>query len=412
MKKTLSILLALMMLLLTACGGSSNGGNSTDSSDVNDTAPAVVDSIYADITGIPGEKVLVTVDGNEIPAALYFYWTVSNAQNLVYQLQTYAMYYGMYADAFGEGGTIDWSYELSPGMTLAQFLEQQTRNAALYYATVENMAKESGIALTDEERVAMDAEAAEIAEQYRAQLVEKDPSAADLSADEIMQKYLETIGIDAAMQNRLGSIGYLYNHLQEQVTTPGSALYLEDADCNLYGFFADHILISTIDNETRQPLSEEEVLQKTALARDILAQIEGSSDPVDTFNRLADEYSEDPGRQTNPSGYLFTPGTMVQEFESATEDLAYGEISGLVQSDYGYHIILRKDIAEGLALYPDEKAQFVEEHLSSLLNLRMFDSETTFDEALTGFDYVKFFEDYTAFLQTIAANAETETATE
>lgn len=410
MKKILSLLLALTMLLLTACGGSSNGGNSTEPSGDNADGvetPVVIDSIYEDITGIPGEKVLATVDGNEIPAALYLYWTVSNAQNLIYQLQTYAMYYGMYTEAFREDGTIDWNYELTPGMTLAQYLEQQTQSAAGYYATVENVASEGGITLTDEERAEMAAEAAEIAEQYRARLVENDPSAADLSGDEIMEKYLKTIGIDAALQERLGSISYLYEHLMELVTTPGSAIYLEDADCNQYGYYADHILISTIDNETRQPLSEEEVLEKTALARDILTRLEDSGNSIELFNRLADEFSEDPGRQTNPTGYLFTPGTMVQEFETATEGLKYGEISGLVESDYGYHIILRKDIAEGLALDPDQKAMFVEEHLGAILNLRMNDSEIVFDEALTGFDYVKFYEDYTALLKTLMPSAGT-----
>ena len=410
MKKTLSILLALTMLLLTACGG--NGASTTEPSDTNVNTPgvvtpAVIDSIYTDITGIPGEKTLVTVDGNEIPAALYFYWTVTNAQNLMYQIQMYAMYYGMYTDAFGEDGLLDWNYEISTGVTLADYLKDQTQNSVRYYAAVENMASKCGIVLTEEDRAAMAADAAEIAEQYRAQLVEKDPTVENLSGEEMLAKYLETIGIDSALQNRISALYYLYEHLKEQVMLPGSALYLEDADCNEYGYFADHILISTIDNETRQPLSEEEILEKTALAREILTRLEDGGNSIELFNRLADEYSEDPGRQTNPSGYLFTPGTMVAEFETATEGLGYGEISGLVQSDYGYHIILRKDIAEGLALYPDQKAQFVEEHLNAILNLQMFDSETVFDEALTGFDYVKFYEDYTAFLKTLTTNTAT-----
>ena len=407
MKKILSAVLALTMLLLTACGGENGAENQTagDNSTVSET-PAVVDSIYTDLTGIPGEKALVTVDGNEVPAALYFYWVVSNADNLLYQLQMYAAYYGMYTDAFNADGSINWDYELGEGLSLATYLDQQTRSTVSYYAVVENMAAEMGITLTEEDHAAIAKQMTETAEEFRKQML---TDSEELSAEEVMEKYLETIGIDRALHERLSAVPFLYNYLTEQVMTPGSSIYLEDADCNEYGYYADHILISTVDTETRQPLSEEEIAEKTALAQDILTRIEDSTDPIEMFNRLADEYSEDPGRETNPSGYLFTPGTMVQEFESATESLAYGEISGLVQSDYGYHIILRRDIAEGLALYPEEKTQFAEEYLGDLLNLKMFDSETVFDEALTGFDYAKFYEDYNAMVTSLA---EPETATE
>ena len=409
MKKTLSVLMALTMLLLTACGG--NGGTTADEPADNSAVetPAVIDSIYEDITGIPGSKTLVTVDGNEIPAAMYFYWAVSNAQNLIYQLQMYAMYYGMYTEAFKEDGTIDWSYELAEGFTLADQLEQQTFDTAVYYATIENMAKKMDVTLTEEDLTALAEEEASLAEQYRTQLVEKDPAAESLSAEEIMQKYLQIIGINSELQDRLGSVYYIYQHLNRMVLTEGSAIYLEDEDCNEYGYYADHILIATIDLETRQPLAEEVVLEKTALARDILTRIEDSSNPIETFNRLADEYSEDTGRETNPHGYIFTPGIMVAEFEDTTEALGYGEMSGIVESDYGYHIILRKNVAEGLALYPDQKAQFAEEHLSALIDLSMFDSEVVFDDVIDGFDYAKFYEDYTATVSAISAG---ETAAE
>lgn len=409
MKKLLSVILALTMLLLTACGGNdgSTGDVTGDSGTVE--TPAVIDSIYEDITGIRGEKVLVTVDGNEIPAAMYFYWMVGNAQNLAYQLQTYAMYYGMYTDAFNADGTLKWDYELAEGYTLADQVEDQTRNTAVYYATVENMAKELGVTLTDEDRAAMAEDANSIAEQYRQQLVAQDPAAEALTAEEIMAKYLETIGIDSAIQERISAAYFLFQHLKDVVLTEGSGLYLEDEDCNEYGYFADHILISTVDTETREPLSEEKVLEKTSLAREILTRLEDSGWSVDLFKNLADEYSEDPGRQSNPEGYLFTPGTMVEEFETATEGLDYGEISGIVQSDYGYHIILRKNIAEGLALYPDQKAMFAEEHLNALVNLEMLDSEAVYDDALTSFDAAKFYEDYMALVNETSGQSETVT---
>ena len=43
----------------------------------------------------------------------------------------------------------------------------------------------------------------------------------------------------------------------------------------------------------------------------------------------------------NPDGYLFTYGKMVPEFEEASFALKVGETSGIVETDYGYHIITR-----------------------------------------------------------------------
>lgn len=410
MKKLLSAVLALTMLLLTACGSGAGNAATDESTDNSVTeTPYEGSSIYETIVGIPGDKILMTVDGNPVPAAMYFYWTLSSTQELLSQLQMFAMYYGAHTEAFNADGTINWAYELSEDYSIAVMAETQTRSMAAYYATIENMAKELGVTITDEDRAAMEEQMDETLESYRAQLAATDPSAETMAAKELMQLYLDAIGLDAALLERINSVYYLYQHLNELVLTEGSDIYLSDDYCNEYGYYADHILISTIDTTTREPLSEEEIAQKTALANDIIAQLENGNYSIELFNSLADQYSEDPGRQTNPTGYIFSPGDMVTEFENATAALTYGQISGLVESDFGYHIILRKDIAEGLALYPEEKAAFIEEHLGSLISLNMFDSEVVYDEALTGFDYGKFFEDYNAYMSTLT---EAGTATE
>ena len=56
---------------------------------------------------------------------------------------------------------------------------------------------------------------------------------------------------------------------------------------------------------------------------------------------LAKEYSIDTGLISNPEGYYFLPGEMVVEFENAAFDLRENETSGIVKTDYGYHIIRR-----------------------------------------------------------------------
>lgn len=102
---------------------------------------------------------------------------------------------------------------------------------------------------------------------------------------------------------------------------------------------AKHILFSTVDDK-QQPLSDEEIAEKKKLAEEVLAKAKGGSD----FDALMSEYSEDPGSQSNPDGYVFTEGQMVSEFEDAVKALKPGEISDIVESQFGYHIIKRLEL--------------------------------------------------------------------
>ena len=98
---------------------------------------------------------------------------------------------------------------------------------------------------------------------------------------------------------------------------------------------AKHILILTVDPSTGETLRTDE--EARALAQSILDRINAGED----FDALMNEYSEDGGLEGNPDGYIFTEGEMVTPFYEGAKALAEGEVSDLVKSDYGYHIIQR-----------------------------------------------------------------------
>jgi hypothetical protein len=65
------------------------------------------------------------------------------------------------------------------------------------------------------------------------------------------------------------------------------------------------------------------------------------------FGALARQYSSDPGSKDRGGLYVgFSRGEMVPEFESAVVALRPGEISPLVRTQYGFHIIRRSELAE------------------------------------------------------------------
>src|SRR5699024_824197 len=73
-------------------------------------------------------------------------------------------------------------------------------------------------------------------------------------------------------------------------------------------------------------------------AEDILKEVKDGGD----FDEIAKEKSDDTGSSMNGGKLgLVTKGQMVPEFEEALFELEPGEISDVVKSDFGYHIIKR-----------------------------------------------------------------------
>lgn len=386
MKKLLSLLMVLLTLFLCACGEKAQSPAPEE-----DLPP---DSIYYDITGIDPREIVLTLDGNEVPAELFYYWVSYICSSLEYQISSAYYYYGLYEDMLNtETGAVDWTAEYADS-TLSEVALSEARQAVTFYAAVENLAAQYSLSLTEEDETTL--------AEGRASMVEQ------LGGEEAFQDYLGRIGLSESSYTRMNRSAMLYEKLLGLTGDESSDLYLPPEAYEDYAAYADHILLATIDLETREPLGEEEIAAKKQLAEELLAQLQAAEDMEELFGQLADEYSEDTGRAANPNGYVITPdSSFVTSFKDTALSLAPGELSGIVESEYGYHILLRRNLWSALEGDEDQRKDLADAYLGAEIEKRTAGMEAVFSEKLDGFDAGTFYVKYTEALAALdAAGAE------
>jgi len=97
-----------------------------------------------------------------------------------------------------------------------------------------------------------------------------------------------------------------------------------------------HVLLMTIDPKERMPLATNVVSAKRKQIEDIQKRAAAGED----FAALAKQYSEDPGSKDG-GGELpaFGRGDMVPEFEATAFALKPGQVSDVITTMYGFHVI-------------------------------------------------------------------------
>jgi parvulin-like peptidyl-prolyl isomerase len=118
-----------------------------------------------------------------------------------------------------------------------------------------------------------------------------------------------------------------------------------------------HILIEVPADAEDKELAE---LNAAAKARFVLNELRAAPMDQDLWNKLAAEHSNDPGSQFSGGELGFAPsGQYVSEFADALRTLEIGQVSDLVKTQFGYHIIQVQEKRE-----PSEN-EIVQRYLSS-----------------------------------------------
>lgn len=103
---------------------------------------------------------------------------------------------------------------------------------------------------------------------------------------------------------------------------------------------ASHILISTMDQNTKKPLADDKQKEAKKKIDEIYGKVKSGED----FDKLAKENSDDKGSAVKGGDLgFFSKGQMVPEFEKTAFSMKKGEISKVIKTQYGYHIIKLTD---------------------------------------------------------------------
>ncbi len=278
--------------------------------------------------GIKSDYALLTINGTGITAEEYLFW-LSNAISVEQQ------YYGL-------STAEQWTSK-------AQELKDQALETAKLYQVVRAKAAEVSAVLSPEQEEKAAEQIAYAIQMY--------------GGEEEYLAMLDSMCVSRELFEELNAVYFLNEALLAKLRETGEITVTEaDRDAFVSDFMeengiygAKHILLSTrrqLEDGTYENFSDEE---KTAVLEKIqgfLAQIRAAEDPAATFDELMKAYSED-GRDAStgelyyPDGYTMAyAGQMVPEFENAALALEIGQVSDVVTTSYGYHIIMRIPVAE------------------------------------------------------------------
>ena len=355
MKKLIAVIAALSLLLcvFAGCGKSKveyYDGEETEAASATAAEEPATEAAEESAAGeipvsigqggtgfetFPADMVVATINGDEVTWMEYHYW-----------LDYYTRYVNSLASQYGLVIS-DWDgHDLSETDTNAEVIIQNAQMAITEDHVVRLEAEKLGIEFDD-------ADKAEIADLYARNADSIVGDGDGTATDEemaVFDAYMTSeMNIDQEFFEKLVSISLLsqklftaqYGEAGENYSDEDTLAFADDNGI----MAAKHILLATIDTDTREALSDEEIAEKRQRAEDLYAELSALVADAEAlekrFDELTAEYTDDNGYAAYPDGYVFSEGEMVQQFEDAVKAMEVGALSEIVESDYGYHIILR-----------------------------------------------------------------------
>lgn len=328
MKKFMALLLVMVlaMSMMAGCGNSedtdteeTSGETTTEVSEDGD-GETVIESDFED-------KVVFRVNDTDI--------MLSSVNVLVFQIKSY--YESIY------GPTV-WDMDATETMKVDEFVKNDIQDLVLRSEILRQEAEKEGLTLTEEKKTELLDQAAQIFASFTDEAKAKYGFTQEIVDQLILDQGLSEV----VFEDMTKDLSFTDEQLDEILMT--NTQYVNMMDYGVENYYeqvrARHILISTLD-DSGQPLGEEEYDAALAKIEDLRQRALDGED----FAELATNNTEDPGSVETGGEYTFGRGQMVTEFENGAYNLEVGEISDVIETQYGFHII---KLEERIAATDDE----------------------------------------------------------
>lgn len=266
------------------------------------------------------EGVIATVNGKAISQAEY-------DENL-------AAYKKMVETQYGEGA---WDMEISEGKTIGSYYEDGAiMDNMILELVLLDAAEKAGIKITDEE--------------LKTQL---DTYKKNFQTDDEYKKFLESNGMTEQYLTDAIKKEYVINqYISKEIES------LNPTDEELQKLFEE--------NKMGQKVRASHILVNT---EDEAKKVKERLDKGEVFEDVAKEVSIDPSKENGGDLDFFSYTDMVKPFSDAAFAMEVGQISGPVQSEFGYHIIkvTDKKVDEAITL-ESSKEGLVENYKNTKYN--------------------------------------------
>lgn len=228
-------------------------------------------------------------------------------------------------------------------------------------------------------------------ELLKSQATEQDKEQADATAEQVVNRYKNQAPSEEVFNQQLASMGTTLEDFHQQIkdratveevidrnirskieiTEEQAREYYEENPSEFTTeerVHARHILLSTRDQQTGQDLPDEEKQNKFEQAQELIQQAKEGAD----FSELARQHTEDPGSKESGGEYTFPRGQMVKPFEETAFSLEPGEISNVVTTQFGFHIIkLEEKLPAGKQEFSEVEEQVKETLLQEEMETRL-----------------------------------------